>query len=43
MGKENLEEVWNEEDHMKTEDFDPKNFFVLHGMSCVRFALLVSQ
>jgi len=26
-----LKEVWEEEDHLDPEDFDPKVFFGLHG------------
>lgn len=32
--REQLEEVWKEEDSMETEKFDPNAFFMLHGM-CV--------
>lgn len=31
MGKAQLEEVWEESDHLNPEDFDPKTFFKLHG------------
>ncbi|KAK7075573.1 Nucleobindin-2 [Halocaridina rubra] len=30
--KQQLEEVWEEQDHMKAEDFDPKTFFHLHDL-----------
>merc|ERR1739842_115085 len=30
--KKQYEEVWEEQDHMKTEDFDPKTFFHLHDL-----------
>jgi len=30
--KEQLEEVWNEEDDMKNTEFDPKAFFMLHDI-----------
>ena len=29
--KPQLEEVWEEQGHMNSEDFDPKTFFHLHG------------
>ena len=31
-GKQQLEEVWEEEDGLDPEDFDPKTFFFMHGM-----------
>lgn len=30
--KAQLEEVWEEQDHMKGLDFDPKTFFMMHGL-----------
>lgn len=30
--KAQLEEVWEKQDHMEAADFDPKTFFMLHGM-----------
>ncbi|XP_037778741.1 nucleobindin-2-like isoform X4 [Penaeus monodon] len=30
--KQQLEEVWEEQDHMRREDFDPKTFFHLHDL-----------
>lgn len=30
--KDQLEEVWKEEDHLEPEQFDPKTFFQLHGI-----------
>ncbi|MCL4122937.1 UNVERIFIED_CONTAM: hypothetical protein GTU68_022475 [Idotea baltica] len=30
--KNQLEEVWEEQDHMKAEDFDPKTFFHVHDL-----------
>ncbi|XP_063869359.1 nucleobindin-2-like isoform X2 [Scylla paramamosain] len=30
--KQQLEEVWEEQDHMQPEDFDPKTFFHLHDL-----------
>ncbi|XP_069953783.1 nucleobindin-2 isoform X2 [Cherax quadricarinatus] len=30
--KKQLEEVWEEQDHMQPEDFDPKTFFHLHDL-----------
>lgn len=29
--KAQLEEVWEDQDHMKGLDFDPKTFFMMHG------------
>lgn len=29
--KKQLEEVWEEEDDLDPENFDPKTFFMLHG------------
>lgn len=29
--KQQLEEVWEKQDHMETQDFNPKTFFYLHG------------
>ncbi len=33
LTKDQLEEVWEEKDHMKSEDFDPKTFFALHDLN----------
>lgn len=33
MGKAQLEEVWEESDHLNPEDFDPKTFFKLHDIN----------
>lgn len=30
--KAQLEEVWEKQDHMDPADFDPKTFFMMHGM-----------
>ncbi len=32
--KQQLEEVWEEQDHMNKNDFNPKTFFVMHGNIC---------
>lgn len=29
--KQQLEEVWEKQDHMEDQEFDPKTFFYLHG------------
>jgi len=29
--KQQLEEVWEKQDHMEDQEFDPKTFFHLHG------------
>lgn len=29
--KAQLEEVWEKQDHMDPEDFNPKTFFMIHG------------
>lgn len=29
--KDQLQEVWKEQDHMDVENFDPRTFFLLHG------------
>lgn len=34
--KAQLEEVWEEQDHMKGLDFDPQAFFLMHG-ECVAY------
>jgi len=31
--KDQLEEVWEESDHMQPEDFDPKTFFAMHDLN----------
>nr|CAG4642711.1 EOG090X0B17 [Evadne anonyx] len=31
-GKQQLEEVWEQQDHLSPESFDPKTFFVLHDL-----------
>ena len=33
MTKEQLEEVWEEKDHMRADEFDPKTFFALHDLN----------
>ncbi len=33
MTKDQLEEVWEEQDHMRAEDWDPKTFFVMHDLN----------
>lgn len=33
-------QVWEEQDHMKPEDFDPKVFFKLHGKLVSQFDIL---
>jgi len=30
-GKQQLEEVWEQQDHLSPDSFDPKTFFALHG------------
>lgn len=30
--KAQLEEVWEKQDHMEGQEFDPKAFFMMHGM-----------
>ena len=32
MTKDQLEEVWEEQDHMAKEDWDPKTFFAMHDL-----------
>ncbi len=32
MTKDQLEEVWEEQDHMPKEEFDPKTFFAMHDL-----------
>ena len=32
--KHQLEEVWEDDDGLKDEQFDPKTFFFLHGQCC---------
>lgn len=33
--KAQLEEVWEKQDHMDPEDFNPKTFFMIHGRTVV--------
>ncbi|QQP57180.1 EFhand protein NUCB1 [Caligus rogercresseyi] len=33
MTKDQLEEVWEEQDHMRAEDWDPKTFFAMHDLN----------
>ena len=33
MSKDQLEEVWEEQDHMRPEDWDPKTFFAMHDLN----------
>merc|ERR1712038_1533234 len=33
MTKDQLEEVWEEQDHMQAEDWDPKTFFAMHDLN----------
>uniref|UniRef100_A0A0K2VGS6 EFhand protein NUCB1 [Nasonia vitripennis] n=1 Tax=Lepeophtheirus salmonis TaxID=72036 RepID=A0A0K2VGS6_LEPSM len=33
MTKDQLEEVWEEQDHMKAQDWDPKTFFAMHDLN----------
>lgn len=33
ISKPQLEEVWEKQDHMDIQDFNPKTFFHLHGMN----------
>ena len=33
MTKEQLEEVWEETDHMRPDEFDPKTFFAMHDLN----------
>ena len=33
MTKDQLEEVWEEQDHMQPEDWDPKTFFAMHDLN----------
>merc|ERR1712083_569218 len=32
MTKDQLEEVWEEQDHMQPQDWDPKTFFAMHDL-----------
>lgn len=29
--KQQLEEVWEEQDHLSPDSFNPKTFFIMHG------------
>ena len=31
--KDQFQEVWEKEDHLEDQDFDPKTFFMMHGQS----------
>jgi hypothetical protein len=33
MTKDQLEEVWEDQDHMQPEDWDPKTFFAMHDLN----------
>ncbi|QQP52465.1 EFhand protein NUCB1 [Caligus rogercresseyi] len=33
MTKDQLEEVWEEQDHTRAEDWDPKTFFAMHDLN----------
>merc|ERR1711976_833057 len=33
MSKDQLEEVWEEQDHMRPEDWNPKTFFAMHDLN----------
>jgi len=33
VSKQQLEEVWEKQDHMELQDFNPKTFFHLHGIN----------
>ena len=33
MTKDQLEDVWEDQDHMKPEDWDPKTFFAMHDLN----------
>ena len=33
MTKDQLEEVWEEADHMRPEDWNPKTFFAMHDLN----------
>ena len=33
MSKDQLEEVWEEADHMRAEDWNPKTFFAMHDLN----------
>ena len=33
MTKDQLEEVWEDQDHMRAEDWDPKTFFAMHDLN----------
>lgn len=37
--KDQLEEVWEEQDQLKGEQFDPKTFFSMHGR-CLIYILI---
>ena len=37
MTKEQLEEVWEGQDHMRSQDWDPKTFFAMHDLNGDRF------
>lgn len=40
--KQQLEEVWEKQDHMEQQQFDPKAFFMMHG-ECWLTALLINR
>ncbi len=37
MTKDQLEGVWEEQDHMRAQDWDPKTFFAMHDLNGDRF------
>ena len=40
--KDQLEEVWENEDGMEKNKFDSKTFFHMHGLLCVSILLFIS-
>lgn len=44
--KQQLEEVWEKQDHMEGQNFDPKTFFMMHGgdlQRCFQFEFFCSK
>ncbi len=37
MTKDQLEGVWESQDHMRAQDWDPKTFFAMHDLNGDRF------
>lgn len=40
--KQQLEEVWEQQDHMEDQEFNPKTFFYLHGMKYYHWYQMLS-